>query len=645
VSIATAESWLQAIPTLVVVLALLLAPGAMALRLARCDSMTIVGLAGPVSVSTVAVGGLVAGAMGIPWGAATVAASTGVLWAVAAGVGTLRRERLPRTLPAWRGWFAAGIVVAAVVGAIPAMLAMGAPNALPQSPDTIFHVGTIQSMASLQDVSVLHAVDFVRPGETGFYPAAFNALSATVVLLTGSAPITAANLVALVSGFVVWPLGLAFLASEALGLRARFVLPAAVVAVVYPAYATWPLGYGVLWPNLLGQAMLAASVALVVRAVHGRARQRWAAVGGAALLVPGLVAAHPSAIFALGALTLTIVLAALLAAAATGSGARRLLPLLAGAALVVISGAAWVTAGRLVPSMRGSNPTGPEMSQRAALLDISLAAFRSQTPLYVASALALVGLVLALRHPRARWLPLAWVGLAAAYYANTAIDSDVTRWATWPWYNNSPRLAMLLVLPLALLVTVSLGEVVRVAMARSRWSRRSGQAWTSAAVVLLFLVVTAGGHASARFETLEAYYPPDGDARQVSRVELEALEEIAAELPPDAVVAANPWRGGQYLPLVGGPAMLFPTEKTIRADPVQLLLGARLADVGTDPEVCRLAMSRGVEWALTGGELATSARSATTLYRGVDGVVDSPAWEMVLTAGPYTLHRMSSCAS
>jgi len=635
----------HAFPALVVALALLLAPGAIALRLARCDSMTVVGLAGPVSVSTVAIGGWAAGAMGVRWSAALVAGCVGVVCAAAAGLGAIRRERPRRTLPSWRWWFVASIVVAAAVGAIPAMLAMGSANALPQSPDTIYHVGTIQAMSDLGDVSVVHAVDFVRPGGTGFYPAAFHALAATVVLFTGTSTVTAANMVALAAGFVVWPLGLAFLASEAFGSRPHFVLPAGVASVAWPAFPTWALGYGVLWPNLLGQTLLTGAVALVVRAVHGRGHERWAAVAGTLLLVPGLMAAHPSALFALGALSLAIAVAALLAAAVTGSVAHRLVCVVAAVGLIAASGVAWVTAGRLLPGMRGSNPAGPEMSQSSALLDVSLAAFRAQSPLYVTSLLALAGLVLALRHDRARWVPLSWAGLACAYYANVAIDSDATRWVTWPWYNNSPRLAMLLVLPLALLVTATLGEAVRLAMARPGWSRRSGPARSSAVVVLLFLVVTAGGNASARFETLDAYYPPDTDASHVSRVELAALEELAEELPADAVVAANPWRGGQYLPLVGGPVMLFPTEKTRAGDPVQTLLGARLADVGTDPEVCRAATSRGVDWAITGGELATSARGATTLYRGVDGVVASPAWEAVRTAGPYTLHRRTGCAS
>ena len=650
----TPVGWLAALPILLAAAALLVLPGALALTLARSSPAVALGAGAPLTVSVIVVAGVVAGRAGIAWTAPVALAVVALLWLLAAGVGALR-SRGDTHAPWWRAhWrdpggrlvtsrrlcLAGAVVAAALVGVLPVTAAYS-PDTIPQQPDTIFHLGTIQSMVQLRDVSTLHAVDFVRPGEVGFYPAAFHAVSATLVELTGASVSVAANGVALAAGFLVWPLGMLLLARTAFGPRLRALVPAPVAAVCFTAYPTWMLGYGVLWPNLLGQALLPAAVALGLGLLRPRPSPWRAAL--LAVLLPGLVAAHPGGLVGLVVAAVTAVGAATMTyAVRSGLRAPRTYAALAAGGLVVAgAGAAWLAGGRVSTSMRTSGRRTPEMSWGDALVDVVFSAFRWQRPLWVLGALTLVGLGVLLARRRALWVPLLWVVVAGLYVLATASAAPRTRWLTWPWYNNSPRLASLLVLPAALLVTAALAEVAGWLSPRVS---RAARAAVPAALVSALLLVTAGGNASARVATLEPYGFTDPATSWVTRGELAALARLGERIPDDAVVAANPYRGGSWLRLVSGERMLYPSEKVIGTDPDLGVLGERLDESATDRAVCSLAQRHEVDYAITGGRIATSARRARLWYVGVDGVASARGWERVATEGPYTLYRMTRCA-
>lgn len=635
---ASPESWLAAAPVVLAAVALLLVPGAVALRLARADGMLVLGAAGPLTVSVVTVSGVVTAAAGVRWSPLSLVLATLVVWLVAAAVGGARRGAVAPDRAALSRWaVGGGLVVGVVLAAWPLLAATGSAGALPQQPDTIFHLETIQGMVERHDVSTLHGQSFVQPDATGFYPAGFHALAATLVQLTGCRVDVAANVVALVAAAVLWPLAMTFLSTVVLGRRDAVALVAPVAAVAFTAFPTWLLGYGVLWPNLLGQALLPAVLAVGLLALR-RPRQvsTWALL---AVLVGGLGAAHPNAVIGLVVLG-GVALGWLLVVGTVRAGrpAHRLLSAVGVVLLVGGAGAVWFLGARLAPSMRESNPRGPEMGWGAALVDVLFAAPRSSPALWVTGVVVLVGVVVALRRARTAWLSLAWLVVGGLYLAVAAVDSPRTRLLTWPWFNNSPRLAGLLVVPGALLVTAALVALVRADGERTRTATRR-----AAAAAVVFVLVTLGANAAARAQVLGAYFPTDSRASWVSRTELRALTSLGSEVPADALVAANPWRGGSYLGLVRDVRMLFPNEKTLPGSPVQQLLGARLDEVATDPEVCALVTRLEVGWAITGGEPASTSAGAVRPYRGVDGVDGAPGWQRVRTEGPYTLYRFSGC--
>lgn len=635
------EGWLSALPVLLACVLLVLVPGAVTLRLARFPLLVVAGAAAPLTVSVLVVAGLVAGQVSLPWNPGTLAGVVALMLVAGFVVGRVRRglpgTPLPRAKAVWVG---ASVAVAALVGALPAMVTMGAAGAIPQQPDTIFHLGTIASMLDLRDISTLHALGFTSPDGTGFYPAGFHAVAATLVELTGASVTVAANALALVSGFLVWPLAMTLLAGVAFGTRTSVLVPAPFAAVVFSTFPTWFLGYGVLWPNLLGQAILPATVALGVRLLRAD-RSGWELVL-LVILLPGLTIAHPNALFALVVAAVVVVVCAAIAYAVRPRVALgRRWAALAGAAVFTGGVAAvWLLGGMLSPSMRASNTPGPEATLSEAVIDVAFSAAREQRPLWVLGLVTLAGAAALVVRRRGGWVLLLSAVCGVLYVLNVVDDSPHVRWITWPWYNNPPRLASLLVLPLALLVVAALAEAAR---AVSRVLRPSVRPAVPAALVLALLAATAGGNAGSRAAALDGYFDPQPSQSWISGPELRALKDLGRQIPDDSVVAANPWAGGNWLALVSGERMLYPTEKVLSSSPDLVLLGKHLDDVASDPEVCRLALARHVDYAITGGNLAARTKAARSAYSGVDDVKDAKAWEEVAASGPYRLYRLVGC--
>ena len=284
---------------------------------------------------------------------------------------------------------------------------------------------------------------------------------------------------------------------------------------------------------------------------------------------------------------------------------------------------------------------GPELSLGEAASDMLLFAPRGAADLWVLAALVAVGAgIVLLRHRGRRWLVATVIITSALFFLNVAVDNQTVRLFTWPWNNSAPRVAALGVLPAALLATVAMAAIARWLSDRTRLPR-----WATAVTVpLLFVVATGGAYVNVHRDVLEPYFHPKPSDSWVSADELDALQRLARLVPPDAVVAANPWNGGTYMYVVSGRHMLFPTEK-VRLPGDRMLLALKLDDVGRSPEVCAAAKRQQVRFVITGGEsVAAAGKRGTSQYAGVDAVGGSDAFRKVATNGPYTLFEMVRCA-
>lgn len=649
-------------------LTLLFVPGVVAALLMRLRLIAALAV-GPVLTTTcLSVGGIVAPVVGLRWGPVALALAVLLLWAGAAAVGVADRRLRAR----WGGpWFAdpeqerpAGanrqrldpVLVATLVGlgiAFVVFLAsvlpqIRTPEEFPQHPDTIYHLITPQWMINEGTISSLTAGYSAGAQAGGFYPAAFHGFTATISLLTGTNVVVSTSVFVLAVAGVAWPLGCVALALTLFGRRPVVALAAGVTSVLFTGFPYFLMGFGVVWPNLFGGALLPACLAAVAAVLGSRSRPGYAvadrtrAVVLVVVMAPGLALAHPNAFVSFAFISSVIVVGRLLGSAwARRRRPRRaLVPLAATAAVLV----AWAVALVFVrPRLMYTTGTpGPEASARAAWDAVLRFSPRDTMPLDVLAVVVAVGaVVVLLKYRGTRWLVAALVLILTLFWLSVAVDSDATRLLTWPWYNNAVRIQAYAVLPAVMLATAAV-VALRDLLARYLTFRLGAQV-ASAVVVAALLLATGGGYTTAHANILHRYFHPKLADSWVTDAELQSLRTLSLLLPPDAVVAANPWNGGTYLYVVSGRRLLVPTEKAnFPGD--RALLSKRLDAVGSDPAVCAAAQRQHVEWAITGGEPFSWVRDRMWYYTGVDDVGSSPAWREVARSGDYTLYHRTGCA-
>jgi hypothetical protein len=634
----------------VVALLLLFLPGMVGALLLRTPWLAAIALAPALSTTTVVVLSVISAAVGVPWGPVPLVAGVLAAWLVSAGLGVLLGRHTPREQPSRLPIAAlATTAMAAVVVALVQLPVSRTPETFPQGGDTIFHLGATQWMVEHKDASVLHVMSFLFPSQGGFYPAAFHTMVATLTQLTGAAVAVSMSSFVLVVAGVAWPLGCIFLARTLFGPDLAVQLSAGALSVAFSAYPFMLMAYGVVYPTLFGNALIPGALALLAVALSTAHRQspaltsRLRAVVLLTVVVPGLALAHVNAIITFLLFGYIMAAGVILRRAWVMRGRRPAMALATVAGLVTFTALAFLAS--TVPNsrrtlMRNFGIPGQELPVRPALYDMLTFARRGIGPAWILTALVAVGAVIViLRYPGRRWLVPALVITSAIFYLNVVIDSPAVRLLTWPWSNQSVRLAAIVVLPAMLLATVALATG-----ARLLGSRLGLASWpTAVALPLVFLVATGGAYLGTHRFTLDQYYHPNSVHSWASNRELRALHALARFVPADAVVAANPWNGGNYLYVVSGRHMLIPTEKALSAGD-RLLLAHSLQKAGSSPKVCAAAQRQRTRFAITGGRPYANAGTRAKMYAGIDAVGSSDAFREVAQDRPYTLYEMVKCA-
>ena len=650
-------SWLGAIPVVAIALMLLFLPGLIAVLPLRVPWLATFALAPGLSTTALVLISVTSSAVGVPWGPVPLIAGLLAMWLMAGALGTLLRRYSPPEEPSRLPIGALAVTaIAAVAVALVLVPVSLTPEAFPQHPDTIFHLGAAQWMVEHNDASVLHAAGFVLPSGTGFYPAAFHAMVATIAQVSGAPAVVAASSFVLVIAGVVWPLGCIVLARTFFGPGVAVTLSAGVASVAFSTFPFMLMGFGVLWPTLFGQTLIPSALALLavmLAAAHRQSPPLKSKLRAMVLLLatlPGLLLAHVNAFVAFLLFGYLMVAGLVLRKAWETRHSRPWLAAVSLAGLVAATGLIFVAStlgSGKARGMRLVGRPGPERPLGEAVYDVFLFAFRGKGALWVLAALVGVGAVIILmRHRDRLWLVAAVTITSVFLFLNIAVDNQMVRLFTWPWNNQTVRIASLVVLPAALLATVALAAGARLLENLTGSQSRLGlPKWAPAvAAPLLFVVATGGGYVHDHRRTLDAFFHPPRAGSWASNEELGALHRLARLVPPEAVVAENPWNGGTYMYVVSGRHMLFPTEKA-RLGGDRTLLALRLNDVGNSPEVCAAAQRQHVQYAITGGRPPLSAGTRATIeYPGVDAVRKSNAFRKVAKDAPYTLFEMVRCA-
>ena len=621
----------------VLVMAIVVLPGACLLTALRQEPMVVWGAGPTVTVLLVAVLTEVFGRIGVPWGPLTGIGSLSLIAVGALGMGLIRGGE-PRSgvKTAAIGIWREGHRVL-VLAAIPVLLqvcfitrAMGRPGALLQNHDVMFHLNLIELMRSTGWASSLGASAAISGGS--FYPSVFHAVA---VLLTGVTDVpTAFNATLVGVGICLTIVEVVVLVRAYDGrTMACLVAGAACASTMWTPFLLFFNGQT---PTGLAIALLPGALAAMEKAFRTYGlRGRLVLV---ACLSLGAGCAHPGGGQVLIVLACVMALTGRLIARSESGSAEIAKPALRSRVLV---GAA----GLLILALMMANAQLQRMASfprepRTLLQRVELALFltpREGRAWDYAWFLLLAGLgLIALGRERSRrLLVLAWsVCAALIVLAQSAVAplAAVTG-AWWGDYNRYLALMALLVGALAGLGTQSAID----------WaSRHRAGVPASAALAVISLVITLSQVPPNRMWVQRGYdsaflvHPAwlgDGERR-----DMETTDRFVFD---DAVVYGAPQTGAGLVGVLTGGRSVHGSVGS-PSDPRQDYLAWHFRDLHTDPEVCAIIRQEGGTPLFYDDSTASSDEIGES-YPGYLDVDTSTGFIPIATLDTATVYRITAC--
>ncbi|MFE6995317.1 DUF6541 family protein [Microbacterium sp. NPDC057659] len=637
--------WILQTPALLASLLVVFVPGVLAMLAVGLRGLALLAFAPVFSVASTAVLALIFGMVGVPWSPLSWGAGSLVVVLLAAVLGRMLGNRTPERTGSARRWLipvalAAGILFSAwrLIGYI------HDPAGISQTNDDVFHLNAVRYILETSDASSLH-VNAVIGGHS-FYPAAWHGIVSLVVMITGTTIPVAANILTLVIGALIWPLGVAWLTQVLAG----SATVTAYAAVLSGALQTFPLlmfQWGVLFPNALSTALIPAGVALVASlpALRG-GRGPWRDTAQGALLVlvaaGSLLLSQPAAFLPWAAMSLVWLTFRLLR---TGAPIRRGRAITLLAAVWIVFAVIWWylaqgTSGSHWPPFRG---------KAAAVLDVLLNGQVGIPFAFGVSALMILGLVLAVRRAPLRWFAVAWLGISLLYVLVASAGRDIFRIdILGAWYADPYRIAALapvVVIPLAALGADAIVRGAARLLKKDADSARWAVIGLVATTVFMLLVVllrpvampnfrTGGFDDESRYDvTAESYLSID------ERALLEKLDEY---VEPGERVIGNPSTGMGFGYFFSGVDVYPRTWAPPSSGPWQVLAGG-LRDAASDPAVCDALHAYGdPAYVLDFGP--GEDEPGRYIMPGMTDFDGQPGFERVAGVGDASLWRITACA-
>lgn len=653
-------SWLDAVPVALLAAVWLFVPGLLVTYGLGLRSFAAWGLAPVVTVAIVATLAVLAQKVGIGWSVGLVLVVALVVAVLVAAVCFLLRRRWP-ALPA----DPPKVTLAAVVGLVPAVIlgvltfarGIGSPDALSQTYDAVLHYNAIASILDTHDASSLTIGNLDIPGDPGsFYPAAWHDLTSLIVLSGGASIPLAVNMVSGVIGIVVWPVSCLLLVRQVIGRSATGMAITGLVSVAFTAFPWDLLGFGVLWPNLLGNALTPAILALVVSVV-GQARDDVIGRSRAWVMLPvALLAAgfaHPNSIFTVIALSLVPVFVAV------GTRAWRLhregrtwRGVAECVVAVVVFGAFWYWSATTPAFAAVRDFFWPPIATPArAVGDVLFQSTNGYSALWLLALVTIGGILLARRDAALRWVAGGFVITGFLYVIAASFNKPSTEKFTGFWYNDPHRLSAMLpmtAVPLAVATLLWLGrKLAEFAVHRPNLPQRlRTRAFAGSTLVVLVLLglLTGGLYVGKHTQVVAALYQTkDPSLEIVDPAEQAFFARVKRIVPPDAMVASNPWDGSALLWALADRRVLFP-HLQIAMTPNLVYLAANYNLGSTDPTVCRIAGRLKADYLLVGDHTFWPWDARTGNYPGMADPAPGSGFQLVASSGDdLKLFQLTGC--
>lgn len=642
--------WVAQAPVLIVVALVVFVPGVAALWRIIPRGLALLAAAPLFTVAVTALLAVAYSLLGVAWSPLSWLLGTAVLVSVAwAGSGVLGP-----VAPQRRDGRALRVL-------LPLMIALGIsigiwrlasyitdPAGISQTNDAVFHMNAVRYVLETADASSFNVNGVI--GGRSFYPAGWHALVSLVVAFTGTTIPIAANMLTLVIGGLIWPLGIVWLTRT----LTRSDAVAGFAALLSGALQTFPLlmfQWGVLFPNALSTALIPAAIAIAVTSGEpavSRTRAR-TVVRVAALVLLALTAlafSQPAALLPWAAILAVRVTDALVR---RRSEYPRWRTVLVAAVMWIVLAAVWIA---LSQSTSGSH-WPPFRGKLEVFLDVL---FNGQVGIPFAfgvSALMLVGVFVAWRAPRIRWFVFAWSGISALYVLVAAVGAPLIREnILGAWYADPYRIAALsplVVIPLAALGFSRLAEgALRILRRRGPEAeddvRDTGIAAAALAALMIVLVVfrpvAMPAFLEGSFDRESRYLATDDS--YLSPDERTLLESLPDTVEPGARVLGNPSTGSGFGFMLSG-VDVYPRTWSKPESAAWEVLAADLRDAATDPDVCAALETYGSpEYVLDFGP--GEQAPGRYLMPGMTDFEGRPGFDLVSASGDASLWRITACA-
>jgi hypothetical protein len=561
-------------------------------------------------------------------------------------------------------------VIAAVIAGTIAAVGIGAPDRISQTYDGLFHLNAVAFIQSTGDASSFDLYRITHPG-TGneFYPAAWHAIVASTVQVSGAAIPLATNVVWLAVQGLIWTPGVALLAATVAPARRRTLAAsaAAVGAIGLVGFPDLLLAWGTLYPTGLAYALLPLGVALTVRLL------RWVSLAPAErrMPFPGLLVAilaiwliassfsHPRSLFG------WVLISAPLVAVASIHAVRRiwreparrrrlviaLVSVTTGIGVVVAAGGLYVyrtfdLANRPISDHLNGGPATASQDVAASIWQaLTLAPPSPSSPgqlpaAWVLAALVLAGVGVAAMNRRTRWLAVAWALVVIFYVLAAGSNSDIAKVLTGVWYKDKFRLFALLPVVQAPMIALLVSAVASLLRGRARIAVTVTAVVATAIAAATSNVVIAS---PAMIRAVFALPAHEKDGLLLDGDEQRLLKQLPRYVPAGDIVAGDPWDGSALSWAIGDRRALFP-HLTGEWSADQLLVANSLDLLQRNALVCRAVHRLGVRWVVEDPQLLWDHPAEAIPYGGFHRAVQEGLLEPVARVGSAGLYRIPSCS-
>jgi hypothetical protein len=663
-------SWLSTLPAVLVAVAVVLLPGAALAWSLGFRRSSLLGFAPVFSLSITGVAAVVAPFLGIGWNiwvvlAATLLASAAA-YAITRSAWVVRRQVAatePRDNWAVLAATAAGIALGGLLTARRVVQLIGAPDNISQRYDNVFHLNAVRYVLDTGNASSLNLGSMAggTGGLSSVYPAEWHSLAALVTQLAGASVPVSVNVVNLVAAAVIWPISVVFLTRVIIGPRPVGLLAAGVMSAGFLAFPYLLLVWGPLFPNLLSVSALPAGIAAVIfvcrlspSLTEPRPRS-WIAL---LVAIPGLALSHMSAVNALLAFSVPIVLWRLML------HIRAMIRANASPAKFAVTGAATVVAAVAVllawQTLRPSPYSGwtPHQTVAGAIGEVLANAPMKTDVTLVISVLALVGMGRIIRRRSQIWLVGCYFVAGFLYVVDAGFAAGWVRtFFTGTWYQDTYRLAAYL--PIFSVVLAALGVLVAADVAkaalRGLTAKLHARNWRGfplapvpgligiLGVCLVLAWATQTGPVRGYVASSQYFFERDTKDSILSSDEYALLARLGSEVPKDAVIAVNPWNGGA-LAYAFADRQVLEFHMGQRETPSMRVVAESLAEAGTSPTVCDAVRETKVSYVLDFGTQYLLNHPESKLYPGLQNLESSKAVQLVDRQGDAKLFKVVACS-